>query len=157
MFERVFAGHTQELVRRVVSGKHLTRVHGDAHVQNFFFPRDDGTGKTKIIDWYTPDWVWQCWAGVSYLAYMVVRFWYPERRRWLEQSLLERYFAKLQAHGVSEYNYDDLWHDYRLAAILSLYVAIEEAVRVEAWKWYPQLEKAIRAFEDLKCLELLEG
>jgi aminoglycoside phosphotransferase family enzyme len=156
-FEQAFSAHAELLSKRLARGKHLTIVHGDAHAMNFLLPRNPARERAVIIDWYSPHWVWRCWTGVSDLAYLMVRLWPPERRRSLERLLLSRYHDRLAAHGVHEYSWDELWYDYRLSAMLSLYVIVEEAVRVETWKWYAQLQNTLAAFEDLSCTTVLAG
>ena len=146
------------MVERAKGGKNLTYIHGDAHARNFLLPRDPNNGRAYLIDRQPFDWSLQCWAGVSDLAYLMVHWWYPERRRLLERPLLERYHRRLQEHGIKDYDWDDLWYDYRLSAIFSLLVVAAWGGETElAFNWYPQLEKATAAYEDLECAEILGG
>jgi len=112
-------------------------------------------GRIYLIDWHTFDFEPQCWLGASDLAYMICHYWYPERRQTLEIDLLKRYHERLLEYGVADYSWEALWYDYRLSAILSLYIPVLRSNPRLAWNWYPQFEKATSAFDDLDCAELL--
>ena len=101
------------IVGRYRSRRHLTIVHGDAHVWNALFP-NDGTGSVTIIDWAA----WRIDAATRDLAYMMALHWYPERRARLEQPLLRYYHAELVRHGVRGYDFDALLDDLGCAALL---------------------------------------
>jgi aminoglycoside phosphotransferase (APT) family kinase protein len=154
-FEACFRAHAASLSNRLAQGK-VTLVHGNAHASNFLLPVNGGSKRTYILDWNSPPWVWECSPGVSDVAYMMVRYWPTERRRWLEQVLLERYHMGLLAGGVTAYSWEELWDDYRQSCLLNLYVVIEESLRSEPARWYPQLMNVLSAVEDHHCLEVLK-
>ena len=63
---------------------------------------------------------WDCWrvdVAADDLAYMLALHWYPDRRRRMEQHLLDSYHAELLASGVRGYDRAELAADYRLAAL----------------------------------------
>jgi hypothetical protein len=56
-------------------------------------------------------------------------------------------------------DWDQLWRDYRLCAVQSLYVAADrcsdpDELTAMRWVWWPQLRKTLAAMEDLHCIEL---
>jgi hypothetical protein len=86
---------------------------------------------------------------------MICHYWFPERRQALERDMLNRYYRRLQENGVTNYTWDEFWYDYRLSAIISLYIPVLRSNSRNSWNWYPQFEKATSTFEDLNCMELL--
>jgi hypothetical protein len=50
--------------------------------------------------------------------------WYPERRKRLEQDLLNAYHHRLVECGIMSYSRDDLQQDYRLSIIRSLLIPV---------------------------------
>jgi hypothetical protein len=140
------------LRRRYHARRHLTIVHGDAHVWNALFP-NDGAGNVTIIDWAA----WQIGVATRDLAYMMALHWYPERRARLEQPLLRHYHAALVGHGVRGYDFDALLDDYRLSALSQIMIPVWQATaQLPAAVWWGHLERGMRAFEDLGCDALLE-
>lgn len=93
------------------------------------------------------------WWDARDLAYMITPWWYPERRQWLEQPLLRRYYERLLQAGIVGYSWDACWADYRLAAIDNLLSPVlnQHYPRI----MWPQLENTVNAFHDLGCDELL--
>jgi hypothetical protein len=73
--------------------------------------------------------------------------------------MLRYYWQSLQARGVTGYSWEQLVQDYKLAAVQSLYVAVNWCVDEQdrtrmAWVWRPQLEKEMAALFDLDCNSL---
>lgn len=137
---------------------HLTLIHGDAHNANFLLPKSDG--ETYLIDRQPFDWSLTCWLGVSDLTYMMVHWWYPSYRQRVEESVLRAYHAELLLRGVENYHWEQLWDDYRLCAIQSLYVplawcALESAEKM-ASAWYPLLMYTLDAIEQLHSNDVLK-
>jgi thiamine kinase-like enzyme len=157
LYERVLAtapGVWKARIREQRSdGKDLTLIHGDAHFWNCLHPRQLDQAKPYIIDW-------QCWridTATDDLAYMVGLHWYPERRRALERNLLRTYHDKLLIYGVKNYDWEACWLDYRLSAIGNLFVPVWQwSAKLWPVIWWPHLERAILAFEDLDCRVLLQ-
>ena len=129
-----------------------TLAHGDAHVWNLLYPRDDAASGIYLIDWDA----WRIGRGAFDLAYMMALHWYPERRARLEAPLIERYHAGLLAHGVTDYSLDRLWEDYRLAVIGHLATPVwQQSLELPPAVWWPHLHRILAAFEDLDCAALL--
>ena len=91
------------------------------------------------------------------LAYMMALHWYPERRRRLEQPLLDRYHAALLARGVAGYDRAALAEDYRLSVVWQLTTPVWQAgYKLPPAIWWSHLERILLAVDDLRCRELLE-
>lgn len=137
---------------RHTSGRHLTLVHGDAHLGNFLFPREAHGVPTYLIDWQ----FWHPTIGGTDLAFMMATSWDPAIRRRLEPGLMQRYYRGLLAGGVRGYAWDDCWDDYRLSVILvSIFIPVW---RWALFHWEPDMRAlavSMTAFEDLRCAELL--
>lgn len=155
----VFDRHRHQMIQRAGKHQHLTLIHGDSHGANFLLPLNEADERVYLIDRQPFDWSLTSWLGVSDLAYMMIHWWFPEHRRALERPLLEHYWQTLQRLGVQNYSWDQLWEDYRLCAIQSLYVAVEwgrdDPIQDMAFIWYPQLQHTFIALDDLNCHELL--
>jgi thiamine kinase-like enzyme len=156
LYERVLAktpGVVKERIReRDSSGKHLTLIHGDAHFWNCLHPRRLDHDKVYIIDW-------QCWridTATDDLAYMIGLHWYTDRRRAMEYNLLKYYHDQLLMNGVENYDWDAFWYDYKLSVIGNLFIPVWQwSAKLWPAIWWPHLERAILAFEDLDCEQLL--
>ena len=154
LYERFLAA-IPKLGERLRSRRNVTIVHGDAHVWNFFLPRDglaDG-GDVRLFDWDT----WRLGLATNDLAYMMATHWYPERRRRFERPLLDHYHATLLGHGVASYGRDALDDDYRLAVLMQLLTPIiQVAFDIPPFVWWSHLERIVLAVDDLGCRELLD-
>ena len=153
VFEKVIAAFPRPWVR-LVDAKGLTLTHGDAHTWNFLVPREPLGGRVYLVDWQ----LWHVHIGPRDLAYMMTLFWYPEHRARMEQILVRRYHQTLLAGGVKDYGWDACWKDYRWSAIRNIFIPSWHWSRGMTERlWWPQLENALLAFADLRCLELIEG
>ena len=151
LYERLLDS-TPCLLMRYDAGQNLTVVHGDAHWWNCFLPRDSQHGQVRLLDWED----WAVGTGTADLAYMIAMLWFPERRRAMEQHLLNCYHDTLQAGGVTAYSRQMLDDDYRRSVLLQMLRPIWQATNnLPARVWWPNLERNILAVEDLDCWELL--
>jgi hypothetical protein len=155
LYEKVLATAPAVIKKRIgaqQSSRHLTLIHGDAHFWNCLHPRRLEHDLPCIIDW-------QCWridTATDDLAYMIALHWYPERRRALEHNVLRYYYEKLLAYGVENYDWDACCYDYKLSAIGNLFIPVWQwSAKLWPAIWWPHLERAFLAFEDLHCEELL--
>ncbi len=129
----------------------MTIVHGDAHAWNFFLRRD-GESDIRLFDWQN----WSIGFASTDLAYMMLTLWYPERRRWMEQPLLDRYHEMLLSQGVRDFDRADLGEDYRLAILFQLMRLVWQFnAGLSPWIWWDHLERVVLAIDDLGCRELL--
>lgn len=152
LYERFLAA-APRLVTRYRSRRALTVINGDAHVWNLLYPRDPSSADVRLIDWGG----WRLDTASYDLAYMMAVHWFPERRRRLEQPLLDRYHATLLAHGVTGYDRQALADDYRLSALWLLAIPVWQSEhKVPAAVWWSHLERICLAVDDLGCRELLD-
>jgi thiamine kinase-like enzyme len=142
-----------KLFQRHATGKHLTLVHGDAHLGNFLFPKAFEDAPTFLIDWQ----FWHPTIGGTDLAFLMAVEWETDVRRTLEEPLLRRYYSALFANGVQNYTWEDCWNDYRLSVILvSIFIPVWQW---SLFKWAPNfsaLERSMTAFKDLACAAFVE-
>jgi hypothetical protein len=139
------------LIARYQSHRALTIAHGDAHVWNAFHPRDGGDD-IRFFDWDT----WRIGMAAGDLSYMMAMHWYPDRRRLMERSLLDRYQATLLAHGVRDYDRQALEDDYRLAVLWQIALPVWQATYdIPPVIWWNNMERILLAFDDLDCRDLL--
>ena len=138
-----------------IKTKNITIIHNDAHMGNFFYPKDmlNQKSKAKLIDWQT----WGIGVGCQDIAYMIGMWFFPDYRHLIEKDLIKRYHDNLLKFGINNYSWDDCWRDYKLFALLNLY-------RIIFW-WcfkpplallWMRLECSLKTIEDLNCMELLE-
>jgi hypothetical protein len=137
---------------RLTDAAGLTVTHGDAHWWNLLYPYDMGKHQVRLFDWQ----LWHVDVGARDMAYMIALGGYAERRVVMEKNLMRRYYDSLIAHGVRNYTWDDCWNDYRWSAIRNLNIPIiqwSEGRSTELWQ--ANLERAMFAYQDLGCAELL--
>jgi hypothetical protein len=81
--------------------------------------------------------------------------WFPERRHRFEKQLLKSYLEELHRRGI-DYRLDDLIYDYRLQVAGHVFTPIELwSMKIPAAIWWPHLDRAFSAFDDLDCHEFL--
>jgi hypothetical protein len=139
------------VITRYQHQRNLTIAHGDAHVWNAFVPRDGGDD-VRLFDWDG----WRIAMASGDLAYMMAMHWYPDRRRLMERSLLDRYHATLLAHGVRDYDRQALDDDYRLSVLWNITQPVWQATQdIPPVIWWNNMERIFLAFDDLGCRDLL--
>jgi Ecdysteroid kinase-like family len=146
-----FLGAAPGLFQRYHRRRHLSLIHGDAHVWNYFLSRDGGDD-IRLFDWDA----WRIGVASNDLAYMMATHWYPDRRRRMERALLDHYHTALTAHGVSGYDRGALDDDYRLSALLQIMTPVwQAAIDLPPAIWWSHLERIMLAVDDLGCRDLL--
>ncbi len=151
LLERIVGNFPDRHATHLASSNAATIVHGDAHLWNFLFPEDQ-PATCALIDWQ----LWHIDIGMADLAYMLALHWFPERRQRYEPDLIKHYVERINASGQN-YALDQARNDYRfMVAGLLTKVAIYASV-LPANIWWPHLERAFLAFDDLQCSELIEG
>lgn len=101
-----------------------TVVHHDFRLDNMMFDARGGTVPLVLLDW-------QCVtanSGALDVAYFLGAGIAPELRRRHERELLGLYLEELKRHGVADYSWDELWHDYRVTALAGVSMAIFASV-----------------------------
>lgn len=155
----VFDRHPAAMLARTQDSTGFTVVHGDVNPGNILAPIE-GDGRIFLIDRQPFDWSLTCWLGAADLAYMMVEWWETGMRREHEMAVLHHYHACLDRLGI-RYPWKRLLDDYRLTAVQSLQGAVEWCVLEEdrdrmRWVWEPKLHRALAAYDDLNCAELLK-
>jgi hypothetical protein len=149
---RLLLDRAPRLIKRTMSRRAVTIVHGDAHVWNCFLPRDGGSD-VRLFDWDG----WRLEVATDDLAYMMAVHWYSDRRRLMERPLLDAYHAALKAHGVRDYDRRALDDDYRLSALWQTVRPVFQAgANIPTVIWWNNFERIHLAVEDLGPRELLE-
>jgi len=100
-------------------------------------------------------------SGAQDVAYLLTQNLTTEHRRRYEHELLDRYHGALVAHGVDGYSRDELWDDYRLAALYLFVYAVViggtlDPSNERGMAFMSKLmERATAALEDLDLLAML--
>lgn len=150
LFERLLHAGPR-LLARYHTHRNVTIVQGDAHVWNSFLPRDGGDD-VRLFDWD----LWRIDVASDDLAYMMAMHWYPDLRRRMERSLLDRYHAALVAGGVRGYDRGALDDDYRLSVLWHITTPVWQATNdIPPVIWWNNLERILLAVDDLGCHDLL--
>ena len=151
LYERFLDAAPRLSAARFDAHRHVTIVHGDAHMWNCLLPHDPADG-ARWFDWDS----WFVGLGASDLAYMMAMHWYPDRRRAFEAHLLDHYHATLTASGVTGYDRQALQDDYRLSVLLRLQTPLwQAAYAIPPVIWWNNMERILLAIDDLGCRELL--
>ncbi|MCP3989158.1 MAG: phosphotransferase [Actinomycetia bacterium] len=149
-----FHTHVADLMARLSVGP-TTFVHGDYRLDNLLFPAS-GIEPITVIDWQI------CLRGKgSYdTGYFMSQSLDPAQRSEIERDLLRHYWDHLVEGGVSGYDFDQCWEDYRLGLLYCfVYPASGEAIElvndraIELFR--SLLERSCRAIVETGALELL--
>lgn len=157
LIRNLFAYHPQAMIARTKAASGFTLIHGDVGAGNILVPRE-GERPLYIIDRQPFDWSLTTWLGVYDLAYAIVLDWPIALRRAFEQPVLQHYHAELARRGVRDYPWEQLRDDYRLAAAMGVYIAVEYCRGGINKRWQPYwwriLQRALTACDDLNCREV---
>ena len=139
------------LIERRQNTSNSTFLHTDSHFWNFLYPLDPNRHDCIVFDWP----LWRTGLAGTDLAYMIALHLYPEHRSRFESTLLAHYHQELTECGVT-YDLSDVHLDYRIGVVYGLLMPIMEfSWKVPPSDWMPKLEKALSAFDELQCQELL--
>jgi hypothetical protein len=116
-------------LERYLSSNHapLTVVHGDYRLDNLLFGEAGSGAPIAVVDWQT------CThgAGLNDVAYFIGAGLLLDDRLAHERELVERYHDGLAGAGVTDYDFDRCWIDYRLGAWSGLIMAIAASMLVK--------------------------
>lgn len=90
---------------------------------NILLPKDPTEDVTHLIDWA----FWEVRQGTDDIA-SIGLYGFSDPQANLTRDMVKRYYDGLLRHGVSNYTWDDCWHDYRLSTIRHLFIPINGAV-----------------------------
>jgi hypothetical protein len=86
-------------------------LHGDYRLDNMLF--DPDRTRITVVDWQTLG------SGLPArdLSYFTATSLQPETRAEVERDLVDAYHRRLLSHGVTGYDFETCWHDYRLGML----------------------------------------
>lgn len=129
-------------------------LHGDYRLDNMLF--DPGNSGVTVVDWQT--------LGVGLpardLAYFTATSLQPELRSVIEQDLVSQYHRRLSGYGVTDYDRETCWRDYRLGMpqallISALGFAFATATDRGDDMVLTMLRRGCQAIRDLETLDLI--
>jgi hypothetical protein len=136
--------------------KRFALMHGDYRLDNMLFDPDHT--RITVVDWQT--------VGIGLpgrdLAYFTGTSLEPELRSDVERSLVEAYHGALMAYGITDYDSDTCWQDYRLGAVqVPLLVALGTAFASTTDRgdemMLAMLSRGCQAIRELDTLELINS
>jgi Phosphotransferase enzyme family len=134
--------------------KRFALMHGDYRLDNMLF--DPDRTRITVVDWQT--------VGIGLpgrdLAYFTGTSLEPRVRSEIERSLVDRYHEALLGYGITDYDADTCWRDYRLGAVqVPLLVALGTAFASTTDRgddmMLAMLSRGCQAIRDLDTLELI--
>lgn len=90
--------------------------------------------------------------------HLCATFWTPTQRHEhnREQTMLRRYHATLQHHGIQQYSWDDLLRDYQTGLIFWLLMPVQDAADgADKDYWWPKMQCLVAAFREWNCAAML--
>jgi aminoglycoside phosphotransferase (APT) family kinase protein len=129
-------------------------LHGDYRLDNMLF--DPDRTRVSIVDWQT--------LGVGLpardLAYFTATSLSPQLRGSIEESLVDDYHRTLSGYGVTDYDRETCWRDYRLGVpqaplISALGFAFAAGTDRGDDMVLTMLQRGCQAIRDLGTLELI--
>jgi Phosphotransferase enzyme family len=131
-------------------------MHGDYRLDNLLY--DPDRTRVTVVDWQT--------IGIGLpardLAYFTATSLLPESRAAAERALVQRYHAALLGHGVSDYDLETCWHDYRLGVLqapllTTLGYAFASSTERGDEMILTMLHRGCRAIRELEAIELVRS
>jgi len=129
-------------------------LHGDYRLDNLLF--DPDRSRVSVVDWQT--------LGVGLpardLAYFTATSLNSELRLTIENELVDDYYRALVGYGVTGYDRDTCWRDYRLGMIHALLIsalgfAFATATERGDDMVLTMLRRGCQAIRDLETLALI--
>ena len=105
----------------------LTVVHGDYRLDNILFDVQGGKRPMATLDWQTVT----VGPGVGDVAYFLSAGVDPETRRANEAELVGVYHDELLRRGVTGYDRETCWRDYRRYTLNGIMMGVFSALAVE--------------------------
>jgi len=132
-------------------------LHGDYRIDNILFTPDDS--RMAVVDWQS---VTIGLPGRD-LAYFTATSLQPDLRRQLEEELVAIYHRRLQNYGVTDYDRQTCWEDYKLGTlqatmISGLALAFTPAPNERAERMVmAMMSRGCRAIRELESLDLIRN
>ena len=137
----------------------ITLIHGDFRQDNLMFGEGLGHQPLLVIDFQGP----QKGRGIYDLAFLLGQSAKIEIRREYEKNLVQRYVDGLQSRGISDYNFNQAWEDYRVGILYAWTLAVVIAGTLDptnerGFAWMSKMiQRNSNAIHDLDCLEILKA
>lgn len=131
-------------------------MHGDYRLDNLLY--DPDRTRVTVVDWQT--------MGVGLasrdLAYFTATSLLPETRADVERDLVERYHAALLGHGVTGYDIETCWHDYRLGVLQAPLITVLGTAFASSTErgdemMLTMLHRGCRAIQELASIDLVRS
>jgi hypothetical protein len=132
-------------------------IHGDFRFNNFMFGTSAEHRPFVMLDFQAP----MISKPVHDVAYLLTQSMAIDLRREHETALLEGYLAALAAEGITDYDFEQCWDDYRLAALHCFEYAVVIAGTLDPSSdvgrgWIAELfRRSSQSIVDLDLLALL--
>jgi len=104
-----FIHENYDFLEKYWSNPPHTLLHGDPHLGNLYFGKQDGVG---FLDWQ----VVRRGQGMRDVAYFIIQSLATDLRREHEKVLIQLYLDSLAASGASGPTFEKAWEQYRLHA-----------------------------------------
>ncbi|HEX9832479.1 MAG TPA: aminoglycoside phosphotransferase family protein [Mycobacterium sp.] len=136
--------------------KRFALMHGDYRLDNMLF--DPDRTRITVVDWQT--------VGIGLpgrdLAYFTGTSLEPTLRSDAERGLVEAYHQKLLGYGITDYDADTCWLDYRIGAVqVPLLVALGTAFASTTDRgdemMLAMLSRGCQAIRELETLDLINS
>ncbi|MEZ5217558.1 MAG: phosphotransferase [Ilumatobacteraceae bacterium] len=102
-------------------------VHGDYRLDNLLFGPPGSATPLAVVDWQTVSYG----SPMNDVAYFLGAGLQIEDRREHEAGLVRRYHDRLVERGITDYDWDDCWIDYRRGTWSGLVMAVAASMLVE--------------------------
>jgi Ecdysteroid kinase-like family len=135
---RLMGEHIGSMYNWAVDNQPMTISHTDLRLDNLFFDLPDGS-PLAILDWQLTVRA----SGSFDVSYFVCQSLTVEDRRAHEQRLVQRWVDGLIAHGVTDYSFEQAWHDYRFA------IGFQYGISVTTGLYEPANARAAELMETL--------
>ena len=131
-------------------------MHGDYRLDNMLF--DPDRTRITVVDWQT--------VGIGLpgrdLAYFTATSLDPEVRSEIEQDLVAQYHRALLGYGITDYDFDTCWRDYRLGVVQAplltgLGFAFAASTERGDEMMLAMLHRGCRAIRELGTLDLIRS
>lgn len=131
-------------------------MHGDYRLDNMLF--DPDRTRITVVDWQT--------VGIGLpgrdLAYFTATSLDPEVRSQIEKDLVATYHRALLGYGITDYDLDTCWRDYRLGVVQAplltgLGFAFAASTERGDEMMLTMLHRGCRAIRELETLELIRS
>jgi hypothetical protein len=96
--------------------------------------------------------------GITDVAHLIALNMRPVDRQLVERNLLVHYHNQLAERGVTDYSWNECWFGYRMQVIWMLFLPIFwHSLNLPLDRCWVAMENSYTAFQDLRCIELIEN